>query len=100
MLDNTNWQKSLDQQLVVQALTVAHDYIERYGWAQNFGDTAELTPICPVKSLTMQNLDDRIYKLARRRIARVIGTHDIISWNDSKGRTKEQVLAVLKQAAA
>lgn len=98
MLDNTQWTRNLELQKVACALRTSIDYIEEYGWAQKFGRHGE--PVCVVKSLTMQQLELSVMEEARSRIGRVVGTEDLIRWNDSWFRSKGQVLEALREAEA
>lgn len=72
-------------------------YLEEIGWCQNtFGYEG---PRCAIGVLiTMNHSNDHIYQTARDRLRAIVGK-DIMSWNDTPGRTKEEVIAKIRAAA-
>jgi hypothetical protein len=93
---------------VGKVLLDAADYIERHGWCQHiYQDHAG--KVCAAGALLHVAIPDTYHPtvrekaslalLALAKLKKYLGTDWIGSWNDMRGRTKEQVVAALRGAA-
>ena len=75
------------------------DLIERYGWVQGrLGNTR--IGFClegAIFEWAMTQWDKDAYYDAYRKVSLVIGSRSLSQWNDAPERTKDEVLAVLRQ---
>lgn len=84
----------------------AADLIEEYGWQQcNYGDTRR--GFCATGALMYAGgavptdgvlLSDLVYDELSGPLMETFG--GLISWNDARGRTKDEVIALLRGKAA
>jgi hypothetical protein len=98
MLYDKKWDQKLPQvDEVGRQLINAADYIEKHGWCQNTywdeqGRVCALGAIRRANALT-RDANDAAFKMLRFLDGSVHG------WNDAPGRTKEEVVAVLRKVA-
>lgn len=72
--------------------------IERLGWCQeSFGDSS--SPVCLFKALTIAIASDYVFADAYSTIRAATGYESIIAYNDEPGRTKEQVIDMLRKCS-
>ncbi|MCX4444772.1 DUF6197 family protein [Streptomyces albidoflavus] len=104
---------------VADVLDRAADHIDRVGWIQGgwYTVTAEAepkdspmdadsalmvaaggTPIAALVSLT--RAQTAVYYLAKAAMRHYTGYVGLVQWNDMSGRTKDEVTAVMRAAAA
>ncbi len=95
MLHDEKW--DLDE--VGKATWAIADYIEEHGWVQgHYGDIYGNGPVCIMGA--MQALYKTEMHPSCQKIRKVIGgNRNIVDYNDTVGRTKEEVITMLKQAA-
>lgn len=77
-----------------QSLLEAAQYIRKYGWCQLENQT-EQGGVCLVVS--MQITDPAQWRIGYE-IIRAALNRSPVAWNDTKSRTKEEVIAVLEKA--
>lgn len=84
--------------MVNQVAARAADLLETKGWHQGDGEGGR--SYCLVQVLhTVANCFD-LYDQAYDHLNRVLGrTGSLIPWNDEKGRTKEEVVGLLRKAS-
>lgn len=86
-----------------QQLRAAAEVIRRDGWAQGWKVCiGPHGPCCPVIALNRVERDRENWSVNRACLRRVIDRFDdggIIAWNDTPGRTVDEVLAALESAA-
>lgn len=88
------------------ALLDAARYVESRGWCQHAMQSRD-GRVCIFGALrAVCTYDDQVQAEIVRRLRKAVGfkrrdQHDgaIAKWNDTKGRTKEQVIGALKRAA-
>jgi hypothetical protein len=100
MLANEKWdQKPLILDEIGTALIKAADYIEKYGWCQHSHSKAGTVclwgAICEANGGDGRLCDDA-YDKVETFLQNPIGA---INWNDAPGRTKDEVIALLRKAA-
>jgi membrane-bound lytic murein transglycosylase B len=88
-------------------LLSAADYIERHGWCQGAMRTGDA--VCAARALTIAAEHQvSIAERAGHRLARSLGTGgdaravpgwNVPTWNDKLGRTQEEVVEALRNAA-
>lgn len=82
-------------------LLEAADYIEKYGWCQNRFE--ELTgPVCLIGAFfkcSYVDLDSQILENFRDRLGSFLNVNNVCKWNDTEGRTKEEVINALRACA-
>ena len=86
-----------------EILTDAADLIERDGWRQGRGSQGQ----CATSAIWEANRTEGIPKTAQAHaetealsaLRDVINRHAIPKWNDGPGRTKEEVVSALREAA-
>lgn len=88
----------------VDVLLRAADYIEEHGWIQ--GNRTGSCGVCLVGAIEMVSNGkitiasaEGYYLPDVARVSKVVGC-DAWIWNDRNGRTKEQVVSILRQMAA
>jgi len=100
MLSDPKWDEKVEVELDDASLHLlrAIDYIEKHGWCQgtSFGPN---DTVCIWGALYRTKTDTRLYFKASNRLRQLIGDRSIPNWNDAKGRTKEEVIAKLREAA-
>lgn len=85
-----------------QVLLDAADYIERHGWCQYIvEDNQGRVCIGGAISAAASNSDqDDLYVYALVRLDKYLHSYKLVPfWNDTPGRTKEEVIAALRAAA-
>jgi hypothetical protein len=89
---------------VAEVLDAAADMIARRGFAQRDATSAAYqdndSPLCPGLALQWTGASSEVQADASRRFKAYLGHSDIILWSDRDGRTKEQVVSALREAAA
>ena len=108
MLYNKDWDKKDDTKLEPwqQILQGAITYLETYGWCQkemfqHSPDVMNTPPAaCMIGALSRINPNAYLDNCkAYMAVQDTIGGHRMIAyWNDTPGRTKEEVIAVLRKA--
>ena len=95
---------------VGKILLEAADYIERRGWCQHTPE-GHAGKVCAVGALlyVATNMNHPVWGpvwgmsslalLASARLGKYLGTDGIESWNDTLGRTEDEVVAALRAAA-
>ena len=83
---------------VVDVLNRTADILEDGGWVQHAYET-DKGEHCLIGALEVAAPYGTLYSEARNALFDVVGTSPL-SWNDMPGRTKEQVIAVVREAAA
>lgn len=100
--DSTSFQTETKPEVLEpwrQVLLDAADLLEREGWANLSKHDSGLCVYRAIKRIV------RTYDVseAQRRLALHVGaispTHGLYSWNDTPGRTKEEVLTALRECA-
>lgn len=91
-----------------EALRKAADLIEANGWWQSKSDSdcGNNQHICVAMAIDMAITADRAsgkktvpFNDAKEQLERHLGVTDVIAWNDTPGRTKDEVIAALRAAA-
>jgi hypothetical protein len=95
MLYDTRWDIKVDP--VTEVITGAANYIEAHGWKQAYGKHGGAR--CVMGALKSMTDDIFIRMEARERIGATIGSPFVETWNDTRGRTKGEVVAALRAAA-
>lgn len=83
-----------------KALLDAAQYIRDHGWCQN--ELRNLSGnVCMVGSILFSNLQQCRNEIdpAKSRVMAHLGNSSISRWNDTPGRTKEEVIAVMETVA-
>ena len=86
--------------LHIQLLIGAREHV-RNGWCQNHREMGDL--VCPIQSVEKAAygiLQNRLAISAAIRSLNIAAGGDMIAFNDSPGRTKKEVLAVIGEAIA
>lgn len=87
---------------VVDILIGAADYIEQYGWHQydafDYASKAPRPPACAFGAMMAVCNDDNALFEARNLVNAHVG-RDLVYFNDTPGRTKDQVVTALREAA-
>ena len=79
-------------------LSEAAELIRRHGWVQRkSGSIGE--GFCLIGAVINVTRDKHQCFLANEALIRASGTISIVTWNDTEGRTKEEVLELLERAA-
>lgn len=82
-------------------LVRAADLIRRHGWVQR-KDGSRGSGFCLVGALVYVHSfgggDVETYHEAFDALSRVVGTRNIAAWNDTEGRSREDVLTALETA--
>jgi len=93
---------------VGQVLLEAADYIEWHGWCQHIaiGPAGKLCAVGALLHVAIPNIKhSTVWEMsplalsAFAKLRRYLGTDGIESWNDTRGRTKDEVVAALRAAA-
>jgi hypothetical protein len=100
MLFDPNWKKRPDPEISIepwrQTLLAAADYIEEHGWCQGVM-TAPDGSVCMLGAIVRCNSQDKLTAEA------ILVTHfrysGVAARNDERGRTKEEVIAKLREVA-
>lgn len=84
---------------IPHVLRAAAERIERDGWCQ--GKPTDGTRCCAVRAIVMAGESSFGTSLAIEAVRDFIGcnTYGVIHWNDTPGRTVDEVLAALRSAA-
>lgn len=97
-----------------EILLKAADLIEQKGWTQGAYARSgefevsslhrEATCYCTIGAIICATGEARmlgrgVVDGTKARLFAMIGDHDIVSWNDTPGRTKEEVVEALRRAA-
>lgn len=102
MLHNPNWKQPTEVELdeADQHLLQAADYINQYGWCQGTfkNEQGQVCIVGALGAVTQQYKSIHIYSQMRLKITKLIGCGATI-WNDVPGRTKDEVVAMLRKAA-
>jgi hypothetical protein len=101
LLYNPNWLQSTELDGPGKILIDAANYFSDHGWCQGTttdkeGNKCILGALCYVVEKNRYNFDD--YFIASRRLKNYTKS-TVYSWNDAKGRTKEQVVELLNKVA-
>src|SRR5258705_6221041 len=101
MLSDPKWDEKVEVELdeISLHLLRAVDYIQHFGWCQGtaFGPNDTVCTLGALertktyKGFISNDLFDRLRPLT--------GDRSIHNWNDAKGRTKEEVIKVMREAA-
>ncbi len=97
MLHDEKWDLDEDGKVIWDAA----NYIEEHGWCRGYYSSGE--GVCILGAYRALGKSEGHKSL--RRIADFLGTgdcgvgHAVVDYNDALGRTKEEVIAMLKQAA-
>lgn len=81
------------------------DHIEKVGWIQGAaykftpGRRCDESPCCVIGALNITCRDNDEFFTVRRCLQACLG-EPIATWNDEPGRTKEEVIAKLREIAA
>lgn len=75
----------------------AWQLLEKYGWCQDSFCNA-LMERCALGAIFNVYKHTEPIEAARQRLMKVANTDNIACWNDSKGRTKRQVINAMKKA--
>lgn len=105
MLYNKDWNKDS----VATVLNQCADHLEQYGWCQ-FELGYPQQPMCAIGVLSHHTSGEKSipmssYTKARNAIAAYVGVHygagkgGLVDWNNTPGRTKEEVIAAFRGAA-
>lgn len=104
MLYDKNWEKPAIKLAPWQKVLLdAADLLEHHGWIQGSLGCPR-TGMCAVGAIThaaygnVSPIDYESFNEATRRINQACG-FGVEGWNDTQGRTKEQVINKLKEAA-
>ncbi len=86
---------------ISEVLRAAKARIERFGWIQGRSQNAE-GACCIVGAIMAETdtLDSPYLSEVLPMVRRNIGDVRVPTWNDTAGRTKEEVLSVLERSAA
>ena len=82
-------------------LRKAADYIEVHGWVQ--GRPQEAGSVCVARAIRVCATGTRQFLEARAPLLSALGMDhalDLPNWNDTPGRTAEEVIATLRSVAA
>lgn len=84
-----------------EVLVAVHWIIKNHGWVQRKASSTEngKHSFCLVGALNSVVTDPMVERDARKVLYAILGKDDsIICWNDRPGRTKNQVLGLLRKA--
>src|SRR5258706_10944450 len=100
MLSDPKWDEKVEVELDAASLHLlrAIDYIQQHGWCQGEAYGPNGT-VCALGALdkTKERLDH--YFDAISRLLPFIGGKTVYRWNDACGRTKDEVIKVMREAA-
>ena len=82
---------------VAQALLDAASLIEQRGWCQGTGEREGA--LCMLRAIGVAAPSDDILVAACETLGKLLNTRFGQVWNDVPGRTKEEVVAMLRRAA-
>lgn len=96
MLQDPRWQIKHDAR---QILNDAAQYLETHGWCQ--GAMQYRNKVCLYGAINAANKCGYVEAEieVNHMLRAVTGTFSIVGWNDAPGRTKQQVIKVLRAAA-
>jgi len=84
-------------------LLEAADYIEKNGWCQKMAyqhSSNGMTSSCAIWALVLMRKGDfKNWDIAVNRLSTYTEDGNIPNWNDTPGRTKEEVVSALREAA-
>jgi hypothetical protein len=84
--------------MIEKLLNDAADYLETYGWIQGAAGSNG-GPACVIGALAFCGPDEfQCFGDATERLRSYLGCY-IAAWNDTPGRTKEEVVRALRLAA-
>lgn len=83
---------------VVESLRRVRENLVKRGWVQGIGETAD-GRVCLGRAITRGNMSGFGIAAAQRALG-FSGTPELVQWNDTKGRTKEEVFALIDRAIA
>lgn len=98
MLLDPKWDKEIKIDEVAQVLLDAADYIDKHGWCQNKLEDDD-GRVCVMGALYRVNTPWSAYSKLFRHLSVNIKVLDVPFWNDAHGRTKEEVVSVLRKVA-
>lgn len=77
------------------------EYIKEHGWCQNrVLDEKGQVCVAGTMHLSRNNLrEGNNWDEAKARITKVTGEYNIVQWNNTPGRTKEEIINKLREAA-
>ena len=75
---------------------IPSELIARYGWVQGQSGN-EIIGFCLSQALLRCSESYEIYKTKQEKIEMILGFVILSSWNDAPERTKDEVLAVLRE---
>lgn len=82
-----------------QVLLEAADLIEQRGWCQNSAQGPGGS-ICAAQALALAAAYDFAFAAqVGRKLLHTVGFRTVPKWNDAPGRTQDEVVAALRQAA-
>jgi len=86
---------------VAETLNAAADYLEQHGWCQGqmFGPDDSVCAVGAIAEVTRADTDYDHYSEALEVAMSYVGGGPVSQWNDAPGRTKEDVIAMLRAAA-
>jgi len=86
--------KTIELSVAEKALLRAADYIEKHGWCQHRTETPD--GVCAMSAIysVAEVAENGAYAAVRELERRV--NRNIINWNDSPLRTKEEVVATMR----
>ncbi len=100
MLNDPKWDEKVEVELdaISRNLLRAVDYIQQHGWCQGeaFGPNGT---VCMLGALDKTRGHAITYLKAIDRLIPLIGGIPINRWNDAEGRTKDEVITKLREAA-
>ncbi len=100
MLSDPKWDEKVEVELDAASLHLlrAVDYIQQHGWCQGIAFGPNGT-VCVLGALdkTKEMLGD--YFKAINRLTPFIGGEAVQHWNDACGRTKEEAIKAMREAA-
>jgi len=84
---------------IVETLRATRAVLERRGWCQKFRFDHTTGRCCLVGALELATNDALDAAVARRALTEIIQMHPAV-WNDTPGRTVEEVYALIDRAIA
>jgi hypothetical protein len=97
MLYDKRWDKKLDQPVKHPVLLDAIKLIEKHGWVQGKRGHANIG-YCAVGAVVNSTMDYWASGKAITAMEKQV-PYGVASWNDAPGRTKEEVIAMMRKAA-
>lgn len=102
MLYNKDWDKTVSP--VAKILLAAADHIEQHGWLQHEVGQQGM-PACAIGAMMFADNEyggDGDFYESVKAVTKYLGLEHayIVPWNNTPGRTKEEVIAAFRGAAA